>query len=94
MQITIYKTPDCPRCRELAAYLRGLGIDFEEQDMSHPAVITDLRCDNVFALAAPVLRVGDDYLAGLRRAEREGPTLQGGDESGALCPRIRLWITI
>jgi hypothetical protein len=33
-------------------------------------------------------------LAGLRRAEREGPTLQGGDESGALCPRIRLWITI
>jgi len=61
VQITIYKTPDCPRCRELAAYLRGLGIDFEEQDMSHPAVITDLRCDNVFALAAPVLRVGDDY---------------------------------
>jgi hypothetical protein len=34
------------------------------------------------------------YLAGLRRAEREGPTLQGGDESGALCPRIRLLITI
>ncbi|MGC9515609.1 transposase, partial [Methanocrinis sp.] len=24
------------------------------------------------------------YLAGSRRAEREGPTLQGGDESGAL----------
>jgi hypothetical protein len=34
------------------------------------------------------------YLAGLRRAEREGPTLQGGDASGALCPRIRLLITI
>jgi hypothetical protein len=34
------------------------------------------------------------YLAGWRRAEREGPTLQGGDESGALCPGIRLLITI
>ena len=33
------------------------------------------------------------YLAGLRRAEREGLTLQGGDESGALCPRICRLIT-
>lgn len=29
MQVVIYKTPDCPRCRVLAAHLERLGIDFE-----------------------------------------------------------------
>jgi len=29
------------------------------------------------------------YLAGLRREEREDPTVHGGDESGALCPNIK-----
>jgi hypothetical protein len=29
------------------------------------------------------------YLAGLRRAEREDPTVHGGDESGALCPSTK-----
>jgi len=31
----------------------------------------------------------DFYLAGLRRAEREDPTVHGGDESGALCPNTK-----
>lgn len=61
MSITIYKTPDCPRCRALAAYLRKLGIDFDERDMSSGEVLADLRCDGVFSLSAPVLRVGDEY---------------------------------
>jgi len=29
------------------------------------------------------------YLAGLRRAEREDPTVHGEDESGALCPNTK-----
>ena len=29
MTTTIYKTPNCPRCRELAAYLTQLGVDFD-----------------------------------------------------------------
>ena len=29
------------------------------------------------------------YLAGLRKAEREDPTVHGGDESGALCPNTK-----
>ena len=33
MTTTIYKTPNCPRCRELAAHLERLGIDFEARDM-------------------------------------------------------------
>ena len=33
MTTTIYKTPNCPRCRVLAAHLERLGIDFEARDM-------------------------------------------------------------
>jgi glutaredoxin len=58
---TIYKTPNCPRCRELAAYLTQLGVDFDEQDMSSSEVLTDLRCEGVFVMEAPVLRVGTTY---------------------------------
>lgn len=61
MKVIIYKTPDCPKCRELAASLTKQGIEFEEQDMSQPAVLTELRCNGVFCLSAPILRVGDDY---------------------------------
>ena len=61
MTTTIYKTPNCPRCRELAAYLTQLGVDFDEQDMSSPEVLTDLRCEGVFCSSAPILRVGDAY---------------------------------
>ena len=61
MQVVIYKTPDCPRCRALAAHLRGLGIDFGERDMSAGEVLADLRCDGVFALSAPILQVDEEY---------------------------------
>lgn len=61
MQVVIYKTPDCPRCRVLAAHLERLGIDFEALDMTLPAVLTELRCDGVFCSSAPILRVGDAY---------------------------------
>lgn len=53
MTTTIYKTPNCPRCRELAAYLTQLGVDFDEQDMSSSEVLTDLRCEGVFVMEAP-----------------------------------------
>jgi len=61
MTTTIYKTPNCPRCRELAAYLTQIGVDFDEQDMSSSEVLTDLRCEGVFVMEAPVLRVGNTY---------------------------------
>ena len=61
MTVVLYKTPDCPRCRIVAAHLERLRIDFETRDMSQAEVMTDLRCEDVFTLAAPVLQVDDDY---------------------------------
>jgi hypothetical protein len=45
----------------VAAHLERLRIDFENRDMSDPAVLTDLRCEGVFTLAAPVLQVDGHY---------------------------------
>jgi len=56
MQVVIYKTPDCPRCRVLAAHLERLGIDFEARDMTLPAVLTELRCDVEAGYVEEVLR--------------------------------------
>jgi glutaredoxin len=61
MIVILYKTPDCPRCRLVAAHLERIRIDFETRDMSDPAVMTDLRCEGVFTLAAPVLQVEGHY---------------------------------
>ena len=61
MIVVLYKTPDCPRCRLVAAHLERLRIDFETRDMSNPAILTDLRCEGVFTLAAPVLQVEGHY---------------------------------
>jgi glutaredoxin len=61
MKVILYKTPDCPRCRLVTAHLERLRIDFETRDMSDPAILTDLRCEGVFTLAAPVLQVEGHY---------------------------------
>jgi len=61
MKVVLYKTENCPWCRLVAAHLERLRIEFEVRDMGDPAVLTDLRCEGVFTLAAPVLQVGDHY---------------------------------
>jgi len=61
MIVVLYKTPNCNRCALVAAHLERIRIDFETRDMSDPAVMTDLRCEGVFTLAAPVLQVEGHY---------------------------------
>jgi len=61
LKVVIYKTPECPKCRELAARLTQRGVEFEERDMTQPAVLAELRCDGVFCLSAPILKVDDEY---------------------------------
>jgi len=61
MKVILYKTLDCPRCRLVAAHLERLRIDVETRDMSQAEVLTDLRCEGVFTLAAPVLQVDGHY---------------------------------
>lgn len=64
--IILYSSPACPRCRELAAWLRANKISFMEkrliEDLLHNSeVMTDHHMHGILFRAAPVLQVGSDY---------------------------------
>ncbi|MFZ2472980.1 MAG: glutaredoxin family protein [Methanothrix sp.] len=61
MKYIIYSTPSCPKCEQLKAALRKAGISFENQDMSTPEALTELRINGVFTLSAPVLQADDRF---------------------------------
>jgi len=55
--ITLYTTPNCPRCRALKKWLEQRGIDFVERNLSDPKVMTDLIMRDVYVFTAPLLEV-------------------------------------
>lgn len=57
-QITVYTMKNCLNCERLKATLKGLAIDYEEQDLETKEAIIDLRCLGCFPQEAPVLRFG------------------------------------
>jgi len=64
--IILYSSPACPRCRELAAWLREQGHSFQEKRLVEDLlqdgeVMTDLHMQGITIRAAPVLQVNADY---------------------------------
>ncbi|MRR38868.1 NrdH-redoxin [bacterium] len=61
MNLTVYSTSACPRCEQLKAALKKAGLSYENQDMSTPEALTELRVNGVFTLMAPVLQADDSF---------------------------------
>ena len=61
MKVTVYSTQSCPRCEQLKAALTKAGVPFDNQDMSTPEALTELRINGVFTLSAPVLQAEDRF---------------------------------
>ena len=61
MKYIVYSTKACHKCEQLKKALKGWGTDFEIMDMGTPEVLTELRVNGVFTLAAPVLQVDDKF---------------------------------
>ncbi len=61
MNLTVYTTATCPRCEQLKAALKKAGLDYNSQDMSTPAALTELRVSGVFTLMAPVLQADESF---------------------------------
>ena len=59
--ITIYKTPVCPRCKQLTAYLDGIGCRYEEATLEDAGVIAEMRCSGFFGMMAPVIENSSGY---------------------------------
>ncbi len=61
MKLIVYSTQTCPKCQQLKAALAKAGVSFENQDMSTPEALTELRINGVFTLTAPVLQADDRF---------------------------------
>jgi glutaredoxin len=62
--ITIYTTQTCPRCVRLKKVLGEHNVPYSEADMTSPESLTELRINGVFTNEAPVLQIGETFLAG------------------------------
>ena len=65
--LTVYTTPNCPRCKLLKEWLKSKGVNFEEKNLDDSEVMTDLIVRNIYVLSAPALEVdgkvyGEDVL--------------------------------
>jgi len=58
----IYSLEVCPKCRRLKAFFEAKCIEYEETNMQTPEAMTELRCNGVFTISAPVLQVGAIFL--------------------------------
>jgi len=61
MNVIIYTTPTCPRCKQLIAALEARGHTVKRQDLREAQNMTYLRISGVFVVAAPVLEVRDEF---------------------------------
>jgi len=58
----LFSTPTCPQCERVKSILKNAGKDFENQDLSDPANLAELRCLGIFSLQAPILVISEDPL--------------------------------
>jgi len=57
----LFSTKNCPKCLLVRNALLDKKKSFEVVDMSTPESQTELSCNGVFTLSAPVLRIDDKF---------------------------------
>lgn len=72
VEVTVYKSPGCPRCEVLFEWLRKMDVEFVTKDASDTDVQAELILQNVFDMDTPILELeGRFYLAGQLFEEEE-----------------------
>jgi glutaredoxin len=62
-RIVVYTTPTCPDCHALKAWLRRLGLPFDERDLTNGTVADEAR--NRFGVRiAPITAIGSWFVYG------------------------------
>lgn len=59
--ITLYETPNCPRCKQIAAWLDKHVPAYAIADLIRPHVLAELRTEGIFSMEAPIVRNGDAF---------------------------------
>lgn len=61
MQISVYSTKICAKCKMLKKILEKENIQYKDINMATPAALTELRMNNVFTMSAPVLQIDNKF---------------------------------
>lgn len=76
-QVIIYTTPTCPDCWALKAWLKKVGIAFEERDLSDPKIMAEAKA-RTGVRVAPITLVGEKVFYGTFPSQKPGLTVALG----------------
>jgi glutaredoxin len=68
-RIVVYSTPTCPDCRALKAWLRHLGLSFDEADLTIPAIADEAK-RRFGVRIAPITAIGSWFVYGTFQVQR------------------------
>lgn len=60
-EICIFSTKTCPNCKILKDILNKENIQYKDINMATPEAMTELRMNNIYAMSAPILQIGDKF---------------------------------
>jgi glutaredoxin len=80
MKIRLFGLPTCPWCRQTREYLDGLGVSYEDIDISQDRAMAKEMIKNTDQKTVPVIQIGNSWIVGFDE-ERLGMILRN---SGAL----------
>lgn len=62
VNVSVFSTEVCPKCKRLKEFLRSQGIDFSAKSMESAEGMAELFAAGVFEFNAPVLQINANYL--------------------------------
>jgi glutaredoxin len=63
-KLVIFTQPDCPPCFVVKAFLDGLGVDYEERDVSQDRLACEELRQKYGSNSTPTVVAGDNVLVG------------------------------
>lgn len=64
MVVKVYSTPVCPWCDKVKKYLRELGVEFENIDVSADRAAAMEMVRKTHQMGVPVVEIGDRFIVG------------------------------
>lgn len=59
MNVIVYSTNNCPRCKLLKDLLLTLGIEYKEKDLGDTHIMGEFIMKNIYLTQAPILQVNN-----------------------------------
>ena len=64
MTVKVYSTPTCPWCTKVKEYLKDLGVEYEEVDVSKDRAAAMDMVRQTGKCGVPVTFIGDKFIVG------------------------------